>query len=66
MTVFVFQNNGHVLAAALQQEYSTAPLRTRAQQLESLEKDEFDILVVGGGATGCGVCLDAASRGRYS
>ncbi len=24
---------------------------------------EFDILVIGGGATGCGVALDAVSRG---
>ena len=32
--------------------------------LETLRKGEvFDLLVVGGGATGCGVALDAASRG---
>jgi len=32
--------------------------------LEILKKGEtFDLLVVGGGATGCGVALDAASRG---
>ncbi|GAA5993732.1 hypothetical protein JCM10908_001058 [Rhodotorula pacifica] len=27
------------------------------------DKDEFDLLIVGGGATGAGVALDAASRG---
>lgn len=37
---------------------------TREQQVESLASTpEFDILVIGGGATGAGVCLDAQSRG---
>lgn len=31
--------------------------------LQKLEKDDFDVLVIGGGATGCGTALDAASRG---
>jgi glycerol-3-phosphate dehydrogenase len=35
----------------------------RADALASLERDSFDIVVVGGGITGAGVALDAASRG---
>ena len=35
----------------------------RRQALERLGREEFDVLVVGGGVTGCGVALDAASRG---
>ncbi|HZB76818.1 MAG TPA: glycerol-3-phosphate dehydrogenase/oxidase [Solirubrobacteraceae bacterium] len=35
----------------------------RADALESLERDNFDLVVVGGGITGAGVALDAASRG---
>jgi glycerol-3-phosphate dehydrogenase len=36
----------------------------RDQILESLKRDTiFDMLVIGGGATGCGVALDAACRG---
>ncbi len=36
----------------------------REQHLQKLKEDRvFDLLVVGGGATGCGVALDAASRG---
>ena len=35
----------------------------RADALASLERDEFDLVVVGGGITGAGVALDAASRG---
>ena len=35
----------------------------RAQALAALTEDEFDLVVVGGGITGAGVALDAASRG---
>jgi glycerol-3-phosphate dehydrogenase len=35
----------------------------REELLDRLKADkEFDLLVVGGGATGCGVALDAATR----
>ena len=35
----------------------------RAQALAALSENEFDIVVVGGGITGAGVALDAATRG---
>src|SRR3954454_21898450 len=35
----------------------------RADALAALAADEFDVIVVGGGITGAGVALDAASRG---
>ena len=35
----------------------------RAQALEALVSEQFDVVVVGGGITGAGVALDAASRG---
>jgi glycerol-3-phosphate dehydrogenase len=35
----------------------------REAHIESLRSSAFDILVIGGGATGSGVALDAASRG---
>jgi glycerol-3-phosphate dehydrogenase len=35
----------------------------REQDLEALAEQRVDVLVVGGGVTGCGVALDAASRG---
>uniref|UniRef100_A0A8U8CAD2 Glycerol-3-phosphate dehydrogenase n=1 Tax=Geospiza parvula TaxID=87175 RepID=A0A8U8CAD2_GEOPR len=39
-------------------------LPTREQQLVALQcRGEFDVLVIGGGATGCGCALDAATRG---
>jgi glycerol-3-phosphate dehydrogenase len=36
---------------------------TRAEALAALQADRFDVVVVGGGVTGAGVALDAASRG---
>ena len=38
-------------------------LQKRARDLDALGKNRWDILVVGGGITGCGILLDAASRG---
>ncbi len=35
----------------------------RARDLDALSSTCVDLLVVGGGVTGCGTALDAASRG---
>src|SRR5438105_6279121 len=35
----------------------------RAQALETLVGERFDLVVIGGGITGAGVALDAATRG---
>jgi len=35
----------------------------RAEALDRLAREHFDVLVIGGGITGAGVALDAASRG---
>lgn len=40
---------------------------SREAQIDRMAKEpEYDIVVVGGGATGCGVAVDAASRGKLS
>lgn len=39
------------------------PAFSRSDALARLAGEEFDLLVIGGGITGCGVALDAASRG---
>ncbi|NXA17082.1 GPDM protein, partial [Ibidorhyncha struthersii] len=54
----------HVQAA----EAVTVPIKndfpTREQQILALQTtSEFDVLVIGGGATGCGCALDAVTRG---
>src|SRR5919109_3024371 len=35
----------------------------RRESLARMARDEFDVVVIGGGVTGCGTALDAASRG---
>ncbi|WP_252723175.1 glycerol-3-phosphate dehydrogenase/oxidase [Pseudotamlana agarivorans] len=35
----------------------------RNQQIEKLQSDTFDLAIIGGGITGAGIALDAASRG---
>ena len=35
----------------------------RQGNLERLRRERFEVLIVGGGITGCGIALDAASRG---
>ena len=35
----------------------------RKANIERLKSEQFDVLVIGGGITGVGVALDAASRG---
>ena len=42
---------------------SVLSLEQRASSLEALQDGEYDVLVVGGGVTGAGIALDAASRG---
>ena len=46
-------------------EGPTPNIPSRAEQLRRLQKDDtvFDFLVIGGGATGAGIALDAAARG---
>lgn len=36
----------------------------RSDQIKSLQNESFDVLIIGGGATGAGCALDAVSRGQ--
>ena len=38
-------------------------LLDRDQMIQDTQNQEFDLLIIGGGVTGCGIALDAASRG---
>jgi glycerol-3-phosphate dehydrogenase len=44
-------------------------IKSRLEQIEDLKRsssgkdDEYDLIVIGGGATGSGIALDAATRG---
>ncbi|MUV07256.1 FAD-dependent oxidoreductase [Planococcaceae bacterium Storch 2/2-2] len=37
--------------------------QTRKQTVDTLQQEQWDVLVIGGGITGAGITLDAASRG---
>ncbi|KAK3595397.1 hypothetical protein CHS0354_008830 [Potamilus streckersoni] len=61
--VYATKTSNNSVEAAEDQKYAYAPLPTREQQLATLASKEFDVLVIGGGATGAGVTLDSISRG---
>lgn len=44
-------------------EANHSPTRTRDERLAALSSRVFDLLVIGGGVTGCGIARDAALRG---
>ncbi|CAL8104799.1 unnamed protein product [Calicophoron daubneyi] len=49
---------------AAELERFNKPFPTRAEHLERMSSGEvFDMLIIGGGATGAGIAVDAASRG---
>lgn len=51
------------ILAEIRRITSGEPLADRAGHRDRLAEGTFDILVVGGGATGCGIALDAVTRG---
>jgi glycerol-3-phosphate dehydrogenase len=62
MLVRQWDRMNRVSVANLEPEVYDMP--TRADQLEKLQSNLiFDMLVIGGGATGTGIALDASTRG---
>ncbi|KAJ3496769.1 hypothetical protein NMY22_g19768 [Coprinellus aureogranulatus] len=63
---YYYLNSGPAYPASTMQTRRPPPPWTppsRAEMLKDLKEEEFDLLVIGGGATGAGVAVDAASRG---
>nr|CAD7423145.1 unnamed protein product [Timema monikensis] len=52
-----------VMAEVKQERRGKRTLPTRAEQIKSLETDSFDVLIIGGGASGAGCALDSVTRG---
>jgi len=48
---------------SLRAKILSSHLPTRAQNMANMKERTFDLLVIGGGATGTGVALDSVSRG---
>ena len=65
MCFVLFKSTVQNVQAAEDAKYAFAPLPTREQLLTDLGTKEYDVLVIGGGATGTGVALDSVSRGKY-
>nr|XP_023477732.1 glycerol-3-phosphate dehydrogenase, mitochondrial isoform X1 [Equus caballus] len=60
----IFVNLAYVEAAeCVSEPVNREPPSREAQLLTLQNTSEFDILVIGGGATGCGCALDAVTRG---
>uniref|UniRef100_A0A0B7B8B2 glycerol-3-phosphate dehydrogenase n=3 Tax=Arion vulgaris TaxID=1028688 RepID=A0A0B7B8B2_9EUPU len=56
--------NGYVLKCNPEEiQKMNAPLPTREELINGIRSEELDVLVIGGGATGLGVALDATTRG---
>lgn len=69
--MFVFVSHqarlAHVAAEAELKAPFVDELPSRQAQLAALENtEEFDVLVVGGGATGVGCALDAVTRSKIT
>ena len=64
---FTFPNNLNTSIAIFAENEAMKKRKSRQEMISRLKgsapDSEFDLLVVGGGATGVGCALDAASRG---
>lgn len=50
--------------AAQKERRAKRQLPTRDEQIKSLQTEDFDVLIIGGGASGSGCALDAVTRGK--
>lgn len=60
----LFASQTKVFAASRKLERPKRHIPTREQELKSLQTETFDVLIIGGGATGAGCALDSVTRGK--
>ena len=64
--MFFYEHNNLAARTFAATHHDTSTMN-RQQRIDALTQNkEFDLLVIGGGATGCGVAVDAASRWRQA
>lgn len=64
VTTFLKENDLNVQAAEVKSKpRAKRHLPPRSEQIKSLQSEDFDVLIIGGGATGSGCALDAVTRG---
>lgn len=65
--ICILINNGRLQVHA-EQGKPRPPRRTlptREDQVKTLKSENYDVLIIGGGATGAGCALDACTRGTF-
>ncbi|KAL2728134.1 hypothetical protein V1477_017410 [Vespula maculifrons] len=63
LTSYLFLSDSTVYAEKDKQKPMKRPLPTREDQVKTLKSQDYDVLIIGGGATGAGCALDACTRG---
>ncbi|VWU52599.1 FAD-dependent glycerol-3-phosphate dehydrogenase, putative [Hepatocystis sp. ex Piliocolobus tephrosceles] len=62
-TFYILRINFHKNNIEKDVVYKANPIQNRNEMMKKLQNTQYDILVIGGGATGAGIALDAATRG---
>lgn len=64
MFIYFFQSWYKSTTVAAKSERRKRPLPSRTDQIKNLQAGHtYDVLIIGGGATGAGCALDATTRG---
>ncbi|KDR21344.1 glycerol-3-phosphate dehydrogenase, mitochondrial [Zootermopsis nevadensis] len=67
LTTWLLTRDGSItldqVHAAQKERRAKRQLPTRDEQIKSLQTEDFDVLIIGGGASGSGCALDAVTRG---
>lgn len=67
MYFFSYYFNKNVSAAAIATPRVKRKLPPRSEQVKTLQSgEEYDVIIIGGGATGAGCALDAITRGEIN
>ncbi|SCM01317.1 FAD-dependent glycerol-3-phosphate dehydrogenase, putative [Plasmodium chabaudi adami] len=61
--VYLLKVNFHKNMIDKDVTYKYSPIPSRSEMVNRLKSNQYDILIIGGGATGAGLALDCATRG---
>ncbi|SBS92130.1 FAD-dependent glycerol-3-phosphate dehydrogenase, putative, partial [Plasmodium ovale curtisi] len=61
--VYLLKVNFHKNMIDKDVTYKYSPIASRSEMVNRLKANQYDILIIGGGATGAGLALDCATRG---
>ncbi|SBS83102.1 FAD-dependent glycerol-3-phosphate dehydrogenase, putative [Plasmodium ovale curtisi] len=61
--IYLLKINFHKSMIDKDTVYKYSPISSRNEMINKLKTNQYDILIIGGGATGAGLALDCATRG---